>query len=640
MARLWNHPTVSLSLVVLLLTFCAGARAANFAGGTGEPNDPYQIATAEQLLAVGASSTLAGKCFQLTADIDLAGLSFYTSPVPTFSGTFDGNGHAVRNLRLTGFASLGLFGAVQSSGRILNLSLRDADVMSTQYAGALAGQNAGTVQHCDSTGSVVSLASYSYGAGGLVGANTGIVTDSRSAAEVIGDYYVGGLAASNSGTLAQCATTGYVFGNEYVGALAGTNSGIVSRCYSDANVTGYYYTGGLVGSSTGAVIACYATGAVTGSNYLGGLIGSNSGLLRHSYSVATVTCTGTSYYSVGYLVGYGSSSVTSCYYVPLRPIAGTSVNTAGTSLTALQMKQRTNLVGWDFWGSADDGTADTWFLPPNAYPVLAWQADITGLVAVPDVAGLPLEEAKVPLLAAGLAAGTVTQDYHRTLAAGNVIWTYPHAYTLPGGTIDLVVSRGGAYDWAENLGNGSPGNPFQIQTPGQLEALGDHAELWDKCFALTADLDMSGRTYATALIAPDTNNVAGFQGTTFTGSFSGNKHTVQNLQIAKDASTRGTYLGLFGMIDLVGRVNGLSLKNATVTTGTTNSSTYIGVLAGLSGGTITDCSSSGIIFTDYSATAGGLVGYSHGSTVNCQTDVAVIRSSSPGSSAGGATRGS
>ena len=618
----------------------SGAQAVDFTGGTGEPNAPYQVATREQLIAIGANTTLAGKCFKLTADIDLAGLVFRAPVIPTFSGTFDGDGHIIRNLDLAGFVAVGLFGSVQSSGCIRNLAVVDADAVSTQYAGVLAGQNAGIILRCRSTGSVAGLSSYGYGAGGLVGSNTGAITDSQSTADIIGGDYVGGLTGSNSGTITDCATGGSVFGDEYVGALVGTNSGIVSTSYSDANATGYYYTGGLVGYNSGGVTSSYSTGSAAGTYNVGGLAGYNSGRIYSCYTVASVTPTSTSTYSIGYLVGYGSSNVTACYYVPLHPISGTSTTTAGTSLTAQQMKQRTSLAGWDFWGGSSDGTADVWFMPPNAFPVLSRQTDITGLVAIPDVAGLPVEEAKLPLTAAGLVAGTVTQDYHRALPAGSVIWTYPHSFALPGSTIDLVVSKGGTYDWAGNLGNGSLGTPYQIPSPGALESLIDHSELWNKCFMLTADLDMSGRTYATALIAPDVNNAAGFQGITFTGSLNGNSHFIQNLRIARDASACGSYLGLFGMIDNIGLVNNLSLKNATVTTGPSTAATYVGTLAGLSGGTVVSCSSSGTIVTDYNSTPGGLIGYSHGSTVNCQTDVIIVRSSSTPTSSGGATRGS
>jgi hypothetical protein len=632
MAALGRHMKAGVLLAVAVLAVCQAAQAADFAGGTGDANSPYQIATKEQLLSLGTNSGLQSGCFKLVADIDLAGLSFTAPVIPAFSGTFDGNGHTIRNLYSAAFTSVGLFGSIASTGRVLNLSLADVDIVGLQYAGALAGQNAGSVRHCSSTGSVVSLSSYSYSAGGLIGYNTGIVADSRSAANASGYYRVGGLVGSNSGTLSNCTASGSTFGDEYVGGLVGYSNGIVSASYSEGSTTGYDYTGGLVGyNSNGAVSNCYSTGFVSGYSYVGGLIGENYGRINCCYSVATVTPTSSGGYDIGYLAGYGGT-VTNCYYVVVRTISGVSSSTPGTSLTSQQLKQRTSLAGLDFWGITTDGTADVWFMPQNAFPVLAWQTDITGLVAVPDVAGIPLNEAKAALTAAGLVTGTVTQDYDRTVPAGNVIWAYPRTLALPGATIDLLVSKGNAYDWAGNPGNGTAAKPYQIQSPGQLDSLCDHVELWNKYFVLTADLDMAGRTYNTALIAPDIDGVAGFQGTTFTGSFNGNSHVILNLQITADSATKGTYFGLFGMIDNSGLVTGLSLKNATVSTGASTSATYAGTLAGLSGGALVNCSASGAILTDSYSNAGGLVGYSHGSMVNCQTDVVVARSTYTGSS--------
>ena len=59
---------------VVLLSFWAGllpAQPYHFAGGTGEPNDPYQIATAEQLISIGSDPNLLDKHFILLNDIDL-----------------------------------------------------------------------------------------------------------------------------------------------------------------------------------------------------------------------------------------------------------------------------------------------------------------------------------------------------------------------------------------------------------------------------------------------------------------------------------------------------------------------------------------------------------------------------------------
>ena len=65
-----NH--TSFWLCVLVLALPAGAQ---FGGGTGEPNDPYLIYTAEHINAIGAELDHMDKHFKLMADIDLSGWS-------------------------------------------------------------------------------------------------------------------------------------------------------------------------------------------------------------------------------------------------------------------------------------------------------------------------------------------------------------------------------------------------------------------------------------------------------------------------------------------------------------------------------------------------------------------------------------
>ncbi len=178
------------------------------------------------------------------------------------------------------------------------------------------------------------------------------------------------------------------------------------------------------------------------------------------------------------------------------------------------------------------GTADRWFMPAGSPPVLAWQTEITGLQRVPDVTGLPLDQAQATLTAAGFVPGDISYDFHRIFPPTTSSMRNPSSVAPVGETIDLVLSSGAGYDWADNPGDGTEANPYQIQTAGQLESLADHPELWDRHFVLTADLDMAGRTYSTALIASGTDDAtAGFQGTPFTGVFDGQGHTIRNLSI-------------------------------------------------------------------------------------------------------------
>ena len=61
---------VAVWMVVCLLA-ASPLRAYEFAGGTGEPNDPYRIATAAQLISIGLNEVLLGSHFVLIDDIDL-----------------------------------------------------------------------------------------------------------------------------------------------------------------------------------------------------------------------------------------------------------------------------------------------------------------------------------------------------------------------------------------------------------------------------------------------------------------------------------------------------------------------------------------------------------------------------------------
>src|SRR3712207_6630452 len=94
------------NLLLLSAAFCFSLGAsAQFAGGAGTSNDPYQIENAEQLQAVNDFLT---SHFILTEDIDLEGVVW--NPIGTFTGVLDGNGHSINNLLIeNGNSGNGLF---------------------------------------------------------------------------------------------------------------------------------------------------------------------------------------------------------------------------------------------------------------------------------------------------------------------------------------------------------------------------------------------------------------------------------------------------------------------------------------------------------------------------------------------------
>jgi len=176
MARMGN-PAILRTVPILILLSLAGACAqAKFADGTGEPNDPYRIATPHDLMALGNEPNDYGRCFVLTADIDLdpnlpggrvfdrAVIAPGTGDAHNFKGTkftgkFDGRGHVIRNLHIQGRDYLGLFGAIEREAVVVNVGLEDADVNSIPQfyglVGSLAGANSGYIALSYSTGMVM-----------------------------------------------------------------------------------------------------------------------------------------------------------------------------------------------------------------------------------------------------------------------------------------------------------------------------------------------------------------------------------------------------------------------------------------------------------------------------------------------------
>ncbi len=645
------------------LVFCAAAGGVEFAGGTGEPNEPYQIATPEQLLGIGTDSDLMEKHYILVASIDLSGLMLTEPPISMFYGAFDGDGYTVRNLRIEGEGEAGLFHAIGKGAEVRNLGMVNVQIIGGSSCGGLASGNLGSVVNCYSTGAVIGATPQEYSGhsgidreptssniGGLVGSNGATVANCYSTAVVIGGQYVGGLTGQNGGRISSCHATGEVTGAAYVGGLVGSNHGIITSSYSLASVAGQTrivgglvginsqgritssyaaatvvcqgdYAGGLAGQNGyyGSIFSCYARGSVAGVDHIGGLVGANSGAVSASYAVTVVTGQGQ---FVGTLVGshWAEYPVANGYFLDPADGGGPD-NEIGVSLTDAQMKRQASFIGFDFWGTAEDGAGDVWFMPKERYPVLAWQADVTGMLRIPQVSGMSFEEAVAALEAAGFVVGEVRYDFHRTIPANCVINADPHSYAGPGDAIDLVVSLDGTYDWAENPGDGTAANSYQIQTPGQLESLADYPDLFDKHFLLVGDLDMAGRTYEMALIAPDTVRSRDFQGVPFSGVLDGQGHVIRNLAMAPVDIHRGyDYVGLFGMIGEEGRVEDLNLVDADVEA-VSGASSYVGILAGYNAGTVTECSATGVL---HGGSGDGLVGINAGTMTACRVDIARI----------------
>ena len=284
----------ALLALALALGLCAvSAETVSFAGGTGTADDPYQIATAEQLLALsaavndGSANGYPGAFFVLTEDIDMNGIEW--QPIGhldlanqnnmscMFQGVFDGQGHTVSNVTFSAdypVCGAGIIG--MSLGEVKNLTARNISITCTDAfsmaIGAVVGYNMGMVHDVILTGenSVTGINCV----GGIAGGSNGAVyncTVEGTTINVLGDNdfssgriiqndvaECGGLVIGGSfgGVIDNCTAKGTVSaeGNEPValGGIAGCLEMMdtVTNCTADVTITtvkGGHAIGGLCG---------------------------------------------------------------------------------------------------------------------------------------------------------------------------------------------------------------------------------------------------------------------------------------------------------------------------------------------------------------------------------------------------------
>ena len=223
-----------------------------------------------------------------------------------YTGVFEGNRHTIDYLFIDLAAAattpldVGLFGELDRGGVIRGVGLTNVNISRTVgndggiYAGALTGQNFGTITASSAAGSVsaTDTSSTSSYAGGLVGQNGN--------GSVINASYADVAVAVNSLGVRAGGLVGHNSGRRHHGQPRyGRRNGHRQRRQQRASAD-WWASNTPIGSGMGAVpatiTASYATGAVSGSGtvigarLLGGLIGGGTGgTVTASYWDTTTT---------------------------------------------------------------------------------------------------------------------------------------------------------------------------------------------------------------------------------------------------------------------------------------------------------------------------------------------------------------
>ncbi len=302
---------------------------------------------AQSVNAVNGQESYSGKTIHLETDVDLGGHAW--TPIANvdnryFQGTFNGNGHYIYNLNVSGnFNNAGLFGSISGAGgTILNLNLRNINITGkANNVGGLVGRVASTatgagceaVRYCSVSGKMNLSASGNYqNVGGVIGTvsspnpdsngkrnvntkisnlKSSVYIDGNGTAElscvggIVGEFI--GVSIDNASFDGEITnhTKGYIGG--IVGWLAQNPTGVkLTNVYNTAKISSVQGSissvGGIIGRSetqtkTGVnkkneLNNSYNAGEVNGDNYRCGLVGFIGGMdnfaIKNSFNTGVV----------------------------------------------------------------------------------------------------------------------------------------------------------------------------------------------------------------------------------------------------------------------------------------------------------------------------------------------------------------
>jgi filamentous hemagglutinin family protein len=369
-----------------------------------------------------------------------------------------------------------------------------------------------------------------------------------------------------------------ITGQTAVGGVVGQNMGTITGVYTSGSVTAADSgAGGIVAYNYGSLSNAYSASAVSApAGYAGGIAGLSFGDISRAYATGPVS--GGSY--VGGLVGYLGGSVTQSYAT--GAVSGTS-NVGG-------------LIGFNDGGSIT-----------QSY----WDSHTTG-----QFAGIGSGDPAIGLT-------EVTGDPGQSAAANYAFKqsAYGDFDFTPGNKltgwfmIDGQTRPFGQWEYSTNISNA-----HQLQ----LMAMDLGAS-----YKLVSNIDFSsglavGGRYP-GMWSPTGFSPIGTLYTQFTGSFDGQNHTISNLAISLPSTN---YVGLFGYAAAATTLSNVSLQGASVT-----GQDRVGVLVGLTQGSISNASATGSVRAR--GFGGGLAGESSGGVAKSWAAVTIVGTTTTSSSMGG-----
>ncbi len=370
----------------------------------------------------------------------------------------------------------------------------------------------------------------------------------------------GGVCAFNSGTIEGCGVLSgtIICSNPNDGQLGGIckeNSGTISRCFSNASVKGATSAGIVyINRGIGVVQDCYNTGTLEGSSSASGINTNNYGKIKTCLNLGAVIAEDKISEEGSVIRGYGicvmnvpGASLENCYSD--SDVCPKELFGGFRNNTTVYYKTTAELCG----GSLPDG-----------FDGSVWNVGSIGGIADKDAADR-------------FAAKSYT--YPSLNGVGSAAAREVEVYNF---------STDSTPDWQE----------FKY-----IETVEDFRKIDDDLsgnYVLAQDIDFGGNSY---------RPIAYKSGTSFTGKFSGNGHTISNISVKYDDDL----VGLFG-------TNKGLIMNLAVS-GEVTGEEYIGGICAKNEGTIYSCSFDGEVrqsaTTQSDGKVGGICGTNYATISNC-----------------------
>ena len=626
----------SLLLILTLAIFAAGGCGggsggeSGFSGGSGTAENPWRIGTAAQLNNVRNHLKA---YFILAADIDMSKYESWTpigkfagtaedpdmpDPSVAFTGTFNGGGHTISNLKITDTATargVGLFGCTAGSAVISDLTVKNAAVSAK--------------------------------AGNGVAAVVGMALQTNDAA-------IKNVALVGDNTISGISMVGGIVGGGYCGVESCTASADIVLLSGAGNSAGIL-AGGMSDMGTGcSIVSCDVTGgAISVGDGSGGSVSVVGGLAGcatdykaiKNCSVDNVTITAPKgSVMIGGLVGAAGKITEGAMAADARSatlIEGCAVS--GLTMKADGASRIGGIVGSGFYFSTEPYLS--YYPVPAAMQIVNCSAGgtITGGEAVGSIAGYIYRNSSVTACRAAVAglqqAGAA--DAERVLAlddmSGMIMSVSEKITRISAGKNqnkkeDVSTNkRSGNVPFAG--GSGSAGDPWLVFNAEQLDAVRNDLTAH---YQLTANIDLSENKswtpigkFAGTAEDPDMPDPS----VAFTGTFNGGGHTISNLKITDTATARG--VGLFGCTAGSAVISDLTVKNAAVSAKAGNGvAAVVGMALQTNDAAIKNVALVGDNTISGISMVGGIVGGGYCGVESCTASADIVLLSGAGNSAG------